>query len=476
MKKILAAILSLTMCAVMLTACGKDDAEVTDLTEMTSSSEAEITTAETTAVETEAPKAAEHSFENLDDFIEEAFELKTETVPESLFSKYAEENLNDKGLYFDMETPDGSMDMLLAADSEANMYISAEGGGESINIYVIDGIMYMLDSKEKTGFSMALDNETVDSLTDEVMGGMDIGSELEGEDRSSECVDVEIDGEFYTFENLEEIGVLFDEDGGIYAVINGDEDESVRAFIVNEMSSNVPEGIIVLPTDYEIIDMEGLLAGLEDEGTADSGDTGNTYENSDFATMEEFLKTDFTALEGTAYAAEDSLSARVYSIFTSDRMYASSATDDGTLMTVVIADGKVVLEGDFGDTGSTIKFIILDDVFYAVSEADKAAIVSSNEDFGTADEIIAASRGTFEDIPFEDSYDITRAEVIIGGKKYIVESSVDKDSCLIFDEYEEVVAIVNDGEYSEWIITDKIPEGIFDIPSDYQVIDMRDME
>lgn len=471
MKKLLAAIISLAMCTAVFTACGKDsEADTAVVDQVTVASESEATTSETTAV---TASVIENSYDNLDEFIDEAFELKTETVPESPFIKYAEENLNENGLYFDMETLDGSMKMLLAANSDADMCIKAESDGESIYIYVIDGIMYMLDTEDKTGFSMDLDNDTVDSIKNEALGGMNIEEQLDSENESSECAEVEIDGRIYTFENLEEIGVLFDNGGDIYAIINGDTDDDVRAFIVNEMSSNVPEEIIALPTDYEIVDMEGLLAGLEEEGTADSGDTS---ENSDFATMDEFLKTDFTALDGTEYAAEDSLSANIYSIFTSDRMYVSSVTDDGTLMTVVIADGKVVLEGDFADTGSAVKFIILDDVFYAVSEADKAVLVSSNEDFGTADELIAASKETFEDIPFEDSYDITRAEVIIGGKKYIVESSVDKDSCLIFDEYEEVVAIVNDGEYSEWIITDKIPEGIFDIPSDYQVIDIRDME
>jgi len=471
MKKLLAAIISLAMCTTLFTACGNGGEEVVE--QATTVSEAEVTKAETTAI---TAKVIENSYDNLDDFIDEAFELKTETVPESLFIKYAEENLNENGLYFDMETPDGSMKMLLAANSNADMCIKAEGDGESIYIYVIDGIMYMLDTEDKTGFSMELDKDTVDSIKSEALSGMDIEAQLDSEDESSECVEVEIGGIGYTFENLEKIGVLFDKSGDIYAVINGDTDESVRAFIVNEMSSNVPEEIIALPTDYEIIDMEGILAGLEDEGTTDSGDTGDTSVNSDFATMDEFLKTDFTALEGTAYAAEDSLSARIYSIFTSDRMYVSSVTDDGTPMTVVIADGKVVLEGDFADIGSAVKFIFLDDDFYMVSEADKAVLVSSNEDFGTADELIAASKETFEDIPFEDSYDITRAEVIIGGKKYIVESSKDKDSCLIFDEYEELVAIVTDGEYTEWIITDKIPEGIFDIPSDYQIVDLRDVE
>ena len=239
MKKLLAAIISLAMCTAVFTACGKDSETDTAVAGQTTAvSESETVEAETTAV---TAMVIENSYDSLDDFIDEAFELKTETVSESPFIKYAEENLDENGLYFDMETPDGSMNMLLAANSDADMCIKAEGAGESVYIYVIDGIMYMLDTKEKTGFSMDLDKDTVDSIKSEALSGMNIEEQLDNENKSSECVEVEIEGRIYTFENLEEIGVLFDKGGDIYAIINGDTDKDVRAFIVNEMSSNVPE-------------------------------------------------------------------------------------------------------------------------------------------------------------------------------------------------------------------------------------------
>ena len=472
MKKLLAAIISLAMCTAAFTACGKDsEADTAVVDQVTVTSESEATTSETTAV---TAKVIENSYDNLDDFIDEAFELKTETVPESPFIKYAEENLDENGLYFDMETPDGSMNMLLAANSDADMCIKAEGAGESVYIYVIDGIMYMLDTKEKTGFSMDLDKDTVDSIKNEALSGMNIEEQLDSENESSECVEVEIEGRIYTFENLEEIGVLFDKGGDIYAIINGDTDKDVRAFIVNEMSSNVPEGIIALPTDYEIIDMKGLLAGLEDESDVGNNSSG-TPAGTEFATVDEFLEIDFTTLEGEECDAEDSLSAEIFSIFTSDKMYVSS-THEGKPMTVVIDEGKVMLESDFGDTGEPIKFIIIGDVLYAVSDADKMVIVSSDGSLGTADEIIAASKESFSDVRPAKGYTITRSVVTIGGKNYIVETDGDRNTCVMFYENEELYAIVDDGEFSEWTITDEIPDGIFDIPSDYEVVDMNEME
>lgn len=479
MKKLLAAIISLAMCTAVFTACSKENSSDTEAAEVTSSAaetvkEAELTTAETTAHTTEAETEAEpeNSYESLDDFIEEAFSLETKTEEGSMFSDYMAKNISGDGLYFDMKTHDGKMDMLLAFE-DSEMCVKVEGEGESIYIYVIGETMYMLDASEKTGFSMALDQDTVDSLASDAMGGIDLESAA-SETEKSEYADVEIDGEEYIFQNLEEIGVLFHTDGEIYAVINSDADETVRAFLVNEMSSTIPEGILELPKDYEIIDMSELLAGLEDYDSGDSNDSSEPVKT-EFATMEEFLEADFSRLEGTEYSAEESFSAAVVELFKSDRLY-SSAIRDGEQLTVAIADGKVMLEGDFGGTGDLMKFIIIGDKFYAVNDSEKAVLIASSEEMGTAEELIEGSKATFANISLTEESPIKRAEVTVDGKKYFVESDNDRDSCLIFDENKELYAIVDDGEYTKWAATDKIPEGIFDIPSDYEVINIDDME
>ena len=483
MKKISVAILSLAMCAAMLTACGNDSAvtDVIDAETVTTAVETvtvpELTAAETaevtTTAEPEDETAAKYSYESLDDFIGEAFALETETFEESLFLKYAEENISADGLYFDMETPDGSMKMLLAYQDN-NMCVKAESADGSVYIYVIDEKMYMLDTEEKTGFSMTLDEDTVNSLTSEAMGGIDIEAELEGEELTSECVEVEVEGTAYTFENLEEIGVLFDKDGKLYAIINGDTDEAVRAFIVNEMSSNVPEGIIALPTDYEIVDMSALLAELEEED--DSGEPVKT----EFASMEEFLKADFSEFEGTEYSAGESLTAEIARImYESTTMYASS-NYGGEQMTVAMDKNKVMLEGDFGDTGEMIKFIFIGDKFYTVMDSERTVLTSSSDELGTAEEIIELSKESFSDIPSLSDEKMMSAEVTIAGKKYTIE--YDKSAvfgsnfCMIFDENKNLYGMAEDGVFSAWIITEDIPEGIFDIPSDYEIIDLDDYE
>jgi len=269
MKKFLATVISIAMCVAMLTACGSDaDTETTEASAVTTASEtvAESTTAETTETKAEIT----HKYESIADFVvSDPFKLETETVEGSLFSDYMEKNISDEGMYFDMETPDGKTKMLLAY-KDSNMCVKAEGNGDNIYVYVLDGKMYILDSAEKTGFSMEMDQDTVESLKNEAIGGMDLDSAAAQVDKS-QCVDVEIDGEVYTFENLEKIGVLFHKNGDIYAVLNGG-DEALQVLLVNEMSSNVPEGILKLPADYEIVDMTGLLAELENMEKDDSNE------------------------------------------------------------------------------------------------------------------------------------------------------------------------------------------------------------
>ncbi|MBQ5318911.1 MAG: hypothetical protein J6K17_07445 [Oscillospiraceae bacterium] len=483
MRKILSAIISLALCTAMLTACGKEGktAEVTEQTTTeavsetaaeSAAEEAEISTAETTAAEsteTKTEPVSGNSFATLDEFIEAAFELETETVPESLFFSYAEEHLNGDGLYFDMEAPDGSMKMLLAANKDSDLCLKAESNTESMYIYVKDGIMYMLDATEKSGFSMELDRDTVDSLTSEALGGMDITSELEeGESESAECVDVEIDGTAYTFENLEDIGALINKDGELYAIINGDESNAVKVLIVNEMSSNIPEGILELPTDYEIIDMTELLAALE-EGENDGP------AKTEFATMEEFLETDFSAYEeGTEYSADETLSAEMLDIMANAKCYyfeTGDFYDESQSMIGAISEDKVMVNGTAIGADDVSKIIYDNEKAYIVNDEKKTVLVTSSEGLPSVEEY--AEIVSFE---MENDSIFYITEITIEGKNYLLETQkYDDDSCMLHNPDKTIYAAVIDGNLCKWVVTDDIPEGTFDIPSDYEVIDMDAM-
>lgn len=481
MKKLLAAIISLAMCTAVFTACSKDNSSDAEAAEAASSAaetvnESELTTAETTAHTTEAAAEAEaeNSYESLDDFIEEAFSLETKTEEGSMFFDYMAKNISGDGLYFDMKTHDGKMDMLLAFE-DGEMCVKAEGEGESIYIYVIGETMYMLDESEKTGFSMALDQNTVDSLASDAMGGIDLESAA-SETEKSEYADVEIDGEEYVFQNLEEIGVLFHTDGEIYAVINGDADETVKAFLVNEMSSNIPEGILELPTDYEIIDMSELLAGLEDYESGDSNGS-NEPVKTEFATMEEFLEADFSRLEGTEYSAEESMTANVVRILTESPTVYLSSDYVGEQMTLAFDADNVMVESKEDDIDGFTRYIFIGNKLYAVIDSEKTAYVTSDD--AEAIEILKNTiKNTFmEDVPSFSGKKVKSADIIIAGEKYTIEfdNSV-TFSTMIFDSNKKMFGMINDGKFTNWIISDKIPEGIFDIPSDYEVINIDDME
>lgn len=478
MKKLLAAILSVVMCTAMFTACSKESTDSTETSDVTTTTESVMETEFTTTGITGAVTEPEikNSYESIADFvISDPFKLETETVDGSLFSDYMEKNISDEGMYFDMETPDGKNKMLLAY-KDSNMCIKVEGNGDNIYVYVLDGKMYILDSAEKTGFSMEMDQDTVESLKDEAMGGMDLDSAAAEVDKS-QCVDVEIDGEAYTFENLEEIGVLFHKNGDIYAVLNGGKDEALQILLVNEMSSNVPEGILKLPEDYEIIDMTEFLSGLEDYDTEDSGEAAKT----EFATMEEFLEADLSKFNGTEYSADKAFSAEMFRIMSNPvNFYYSVESFDGEYhMETAVCDGKVMISGD-GGWGENINVILEGDKVYIVEHSEKMVLVTSADETMSAEIIIDSAVEEFKNYGENDrKYTIT--EIKIAGKKYFIEvENGDDDSGMLYNAdktlYAAVINLEGERELYKWIISEDIPAGTFDIPSDYEVVNLDELE
>lgn len=478
MKKILAGIMSLVLCGALFTACGKENEET--VAEETTSVTTTVTEVEvTTAVTTEAAKPEiEHKYDNIEDFAKEAFSLETEivTAEESPLRKYMEKNLTGKSLFFDMYTPDESMKMIFASTEKDGYCLKMESDEENSLIYCIDNVMYMLDPSTKTGFSMKMDGDlTADFSMDEMLG-VDLEAEIENADDTSEIVTVEIGGEVYTFENEETVGMLFDEDGDIYAIVNGEPDGEIPAFIINEFSDDVPAEYIGLPTDYEIIDMDGLLSGLDEEDNGDDGDSSEPAKT-EFASMDEFLKADLSKFEGEEYNAEDSMTADVVRILTESPVVYLSSNYGGEQLTVAFDDDRTMLEGEFGDAGEMMKIIFVDNKLYAIMDSEKAAYVTS-DDVETIEELKNSFKESFmEDVPSFSGKTVKSAEVTIAGEKYIIEFDDSVTfSTLIFDSSKKLCGMIDDGKFTNWIITDEIPEGIFDIPSDYEIIDIDSLE
>ena len=283
MKKFLAAIISLSLCGVMLSACGNDSG-TNDVTEnSTTSAAAENTNAETeadteaetkaeeeTEAETEAAgddnsaAAASGSYASVDDFAKDSsvFSLPTETISaaDSFTYGFVKTLEGATEFYMDVESTDGSMAMIMAlSGKEIYMKMSGSAAEENATIIIKDSIMYMLDDSTKSGYYFAADEDVMNEYNvEELLSEIDMDKEIEDAEDVKVCK-VEIDGKTYTFEVAETGGgFLFDGDE-LYAIINSESDEEFNALIVHEFSGNVPSGIFELPSDYELIDLMAAL-------------------------------------------------------------------------------------------------------------------------------------------------------------------------------------------------------------------------
>ncbi len=296
MKKILAAVISLAMCAAMFTACGNDSdtAEVVD--SATTTTAAEETTAETevetevettaeteteteaeteaeTTVETEAETTAETeaetkaeaaetaSYASLSEFVKsgDAFSLATAEIPagDSLTYDWVRVFEGAAGIYMDVEYFDGSMAMVMGMEQDKMyMYMNEAASGTKMTIIFNGDKMYMLDEASKTGYSMTADESIMEEYDIEAMlGDIDFDAETENAE-DVKVTKVDIDGKEYTLEIAETGGAfLFDKNEKITAII-AEENGAPIALKVNDFSGDTPDELFEVPSGYEIIDID----------------------------------------------------------------------------------------------------------------------------------------------------------------------------------------------------------------------------
>lgn len=286
MKKFLAAILSLSLCGVMLSACGNDNGTNTDVTESRTSSATETTETETetettetetetdteteTETETEAadddaPAAAGGSYDTVDDFAKDSsvFSLPSETVSaaDSLTYNFVKTLEGATEFYMDVESTDGSVTMVMAlSGKDVYIKVAEASSDENLTIMIKDSVMYMLDDEAKSGYYMTATDEMMSEYDfEEILSEIDMDKEIEEAEDVKVCT-VEIGGKEYTFEVAETGGgFLFDGDK-LYAIINPDSSEDFNALIVHDFSGSVPSGVFEVPSDYELIDLETAMA------------------------------------------------------------------------------------------------------------------------------------------------------------------------------------------------------------------------
>lgn len=293
MKKFLAAIISLAMCAAMFTACGNDTdtTEISDVTTAASEAvaEAETTTAKeteaettteaeaeatieaetevetvaetTTEAETKAEAAEKASYASLKKFVEsgDAFKLDSTEIPagDSLTYDWIRIFEGASGIYMDVEYFDGSMSMIMGMEkNDMYVYMNEAASGTKMTIILTDGKMYMLDEASKTGYSMTADESLMEEYDVEaLLGDVDFDAETENAE-DVKVTKLDIDGEEYTLEIADTGGAfLFDKNEKIKAIII-EENGSPNGLKINDFSSDTPDELFEVPSGYQIVDLD----------------------------------------------------------------------------------------------------------------------------------------------------------------------------------------------------------------------------
>lgn len=246
MKKFFAYAAAVSVCTLMLTACGSSsntgaDGNVTgNIT---------TTTADTGSLEAAASYASIEEFIRADDILNHVGEpVDAENSCTYTFLKSLDSGSEAYIKLYDIDT--GTT--MFIASAENQYAVGTVSDDENISLIATDGKVYLLDHISKSGFDMELSEEEYSGLLanvspEKILSGfsLDDGIDLEG---LMSCK-IAIGSELYTFEFEDDTGgILYYPDGMICSYAY----EDSSPVIYNKFSVNVPAGTFDIPSDYEI--------------------------------------------------------------------------------------------------------------------------------------------------------------------------------------------------------------------------------
>lgn len=293
MKKIIAAIATLSVCTFMLTACENkttagdsilidnipeaEDINNTDNDDILSDYIPDEDDAETSDTDTDETTAAEpepESFEvsasyaSLEEFAcaDDIFENPAEALDSEDSYTYAFMKKLEYGneFYMDLECfesindiPDGGEKLSMATTGD-KLFMSTAYSEEDMPFIITDGKVYIVNDETRTAVYAELGEdepaESIEFIFDEFLLITSIENDVfYGSGTMSYNTD--IGGEIYTFEFNEYIGMLYDQEGNLCLKISKKSDAQYYAVRVNEISEDIPDGIFDIPSDYKMIDM-----------------------------------------------------------------------------------------------------------------------------------------------------------------------------------------------------------------------------
>ena len=232
----------------------------------------------------------------------------------------------------------------------------------------------------------------------------------------------------------------------------------------------------------------------EDEDSTDEGsdenadDTYSTDDNGEvpaYASIDEFVNSDYTSLDYEQIGAKESLTFEfTKTIAGIKEVYMDVESTDGTMAMMMAFDSNnnIAMSASGSGVDAEINIIITDMVMYMLDPATKTglyyAVDESIFDEYNTDEILGSLDVDVDS--FSDSEKIGVCKVQIDGKEYVFEYSEEAKMGYLFETDGNLVAIAyadNTYDFDALVINEfsgNVPAGVYDIPDDYELVDLSE--
>ncbi|MCL2053706.1 MAG: hypothetical protein FWG90_04570 [Oscillospiraceae bacterium] len=279
MKKKIALLISLALCAAISSACGTSNNE--PVPPAPTPANPIVTDGETAAEETEAETEPEADIPPVTAEAIEKFGVKRDLSAvwsydfsaleepdriveskDSLSFQFASELDLDKGFYLAGDFSDEGVDELYMAMQGDRIVVKAVSGGIEMLMHLNGNVLINYDPATRTATKMEIPEDQISNFInlDEIMNQYSQLGSLKAEDSQDINVfDITIDGANYTYEHQEDSGFVFDDRGQICKIISPDGVLNLFAF-----TTQVPQGAFDEPEGYEVIDLSDLASMFGD--------------------------------------------------------------------------------------------------------------------------------------------------------------------------------------------------------------------
>lgn len=243
---------------------------------------------------------------------------------------------------------------------------------------------------------------------------------------------------------------------------------------------SVIDDIETVKTDAESTEStksEEITESTNSEAAADSASPSGSTPS--FASLDEFAASDLSALTYVDTAAEKSNTYNFIMDFEgATALYLDAETTDGSTSAKMAVDANNNISVDAAEGGDRSVIILKDMKMYILDPSSKSCY------YMAADESIFQEydlKNAFEEMASIDKSSISSTQIVqsanvsINGKDYVFEGV--EGGGMLYNTNGSIYAVINNENSSDITalvinsFTKDLPAGVFDIPSDYELID-----